>query len=87
MSIQDYSKKIQHFLAQLNVFYRINKSKEMYLNTEKTSKNPRNSAYLYRIGRYTPIGSKSECWHEKIKKNEIEIETRMSIQWIKSLIQ
>jgi len=35
MSIQDYSKKIQHFLAQLNVFYRINKSKEMFKKTSQ----------------------------------------------------
>ena len=44
MSIQEYLKKFQHFLAQLDVFFQINKSKKLYLNTEKTSKNPRNSA-------------------------------------------
>ena len=48
MNIREYSKKFQHFLAQLDVFFQMNKSKKIYLNIEKTSKNPRNSAYLSR---------------------------------------
>ena len=48
MNIREYSKKIQHFLAQLDVFFQMNKSKKINLNTEKTSKNPRNSAYQSR---------------------------------------
>ena len=38
MNIRDYSKKFEHFLVPLNVFYHIHKSEKLYLNTEKTSK-------------------------------------------------
>ena len=37
-------KKIQHFSGHLDVFFHMNRSKTRYVLTEKTSKNPRNSA-------------------------------------------
>ena len=44
MNIQEYPTKFLHFSALLNVCFLMNRSKLKYLSTEKTSKNPRNSA-------------------------------------------
>ena len=45
MNIPEYSKNFQHFPALLDVFFHMKRSKIRYLSREKTSKNPRNSAY------------------------------------------
>ena len=45
MNILEFSKKFQHFSAFLGVCFHMNRLKIKYLGTEKTSKNPRNSAY------------------------------------------
>ena len=47
MNIQEYSGKFQHFSSLLKVCFHVNRSAIKYLSTEKTSKNSRNSAYLY----------------------------------------
>ena len=49
MNIPEYSGKIQHFSSQLNVCFHVKRSEVKYLDTEKTLKNPRNSAYVYDI--------------------------------------
>ena len=52
VKIHEYSRifeKFQHFFALLDEYFQMNQSKIWYLNTVKTSKNPRNSAYLYRL--------------------------------------
>ena len=41
--------------------FHINRSKIKYLSTEKTSKNPRNSAYTYRIILSSVSGYQIEC--------------------------
>ena len=46
-NIPEYSKKFQHFPTLLDVFFHMKRSKIRYLSTEKTSNNPRNSAYGY----------------------------------------
>ena len=46
MKIQEYSKKNQHFCTLLNMFFHMTRSNIRCLSTEKTLKNPRNSAYL-----------------------------------------
>ena len=47
MNIQEISKKFNYFSALLNVCFHMEKSKIQYLSPEKTSENPRNSAYLW----------------------------------------
>ena len=49
MNIQEYSEKILHLSALLNVLFHMNWSNIRYLTTGKTSKNPRNSAYKYSL--------------------------------------
>ena len=49
MNIQEYPTKFEHFSTLLNVCFHMDRSKLKYLNREKTSKNPRISAYLYNI--------------------------------------
>ena len=44
MNIQGYSGKFQHVSSILNVCFHVNRSEVKYLSTEKTLKNPRNSA-------------------------------------------
>jgi len=44
MNIQEYPTKFQHFSALLNASFHMEMSKLKYLSSEKTSKNPRNSA-------------------------------------------
>ena len=46
MNIQENSKKFKHFSVFLSVCLHMKRSKIKHLTTEKTSKNPRNSAYL-----------------------------------------
>ena len=46
MNILEFSKKFQHFSAFLGVCFHMNRLKIKYLSTEKTSKNPRNSANI-----------------------------------------
>ena len=47
MNIQEYSGKFQHVSSIRNVCFHVNRSEVKYLSTEKTLKNPRNSAYVY----------------------------------------
>ena len=47
MIIHEFSKKFQLFSALLGVCFHMNRLKIEYIGTEKTSKNPRNSAYAY----------------------------------------
>ena len=49
LNIQEYLKKFQYVSALLDVCFHMNRLKIKYLSTEKTSKNPRNSAYIWRI--------------------------------------
>ena len=45
LNILEFSKKFHHFSTFFSVCFHMNWLKIKYLSTEKTSKNPRNSAY------------------------------------------
>ena len=47
MNIQEYTKRIQKFSSLADECLHVTRPKVKYLNTEKTSKNPRNSANLF----------------------------------------
>ena len=47
LNILEFSKKFHHFSTFFSVCFHMNWLKIKYLSTEKTSKNPRNSAYLF----------------------------------------